>query len=110
VAQTAELRRLETEPDASPGGGITPESEAQEVRMNAAEHRFGAIAAQIIELPAQGVAGWRAKAGALLLVLEHGVCSYIGDTLDDIASGEVGDEDHRLSLSRARDIAGRAVA
>jgi Sugar (and other) transporter len=43
-----------------------------------------------------------------LLVLEPGVCVQIDDTLDDIASGEVGDEDHRLSLSLARDIVGRA--
>jgi hypothetical protein len=104
VAQGAEIARLSAEQEASPYPYGTPESTAQEARMTAAECEWETIAEQITDLPAQGAAGLRAKAAALLLVLKHDVCHGLADSLDDIAVGNVGDPDHRLSLSLARDL------
>jgi hypothetical protein len=102
--QTAVLARMEA--DKLPPG-ITPESDAHEQRMLAAERHYRAIAAEITRTPANDEAGLKAKAAALLLSLEHYLCHRIGSGLDDIATGEMGDDDHRLSLSLARDIVGR---
>jgi hypothetical protein len=104
IEQTAVLARMEA--DKLPPG-ITPESDAHEQRMLAAERHYRAIAAEVTRTPAHGEAGLKAKAAALMLALEHYLCHRIGSGLDDIATGEMGDDDHRLSLSLARDIVGR---
>ena len=84
--------------------GITPETEAAEARADAAERERDAIVEQIAATPAHGVTGWRAKAAALLIVLQHLVCAQIGTTLADVATGEIGGS-YLLALSLARDLA-----
>jgi hypothetical protein len=107
VAQLDEVARVQ---DALHHLPLSPASNALEQRLDAADGVWWNIADQIAGIPARGVPGQRAKAAALLLVLEHGVLTDIGDTLDDIAAGTAGDPDHRLALSLARDLIGGTPA
>jgi hypothetical protein len=107
VAQLDEVARVQ---DALHHLPLSPASNALEQRWDAADGVWWNIADQIAGIPARGVPGQRAKAAALLLVLEHGVLTDIGDTLDDIAAGNAGDPDHRLALSLARDLIGGTPA
>jgi hypothetical protein len=108
VAQGALTARIQAE-DLPPGSAAA--GEEQEERLAAADDKWWDLVDRITAMPARGETGQRAKAGALLLALHRGVCTYIDDTLADIASGAVGDPEHRLALSLASDILdGRILA
>ena len=85
--------------------GITAQSRDQERRLADALHEHSYLIDQISDLPAATLAGVRAKAQAMLDVLERIVAPDKGaKSLDDIASGDAGQIEDCLSLSLARDV------
>jgi hypothetical protein len=89
--------------------GITPESEAYEAKMDAEDDVRRDIFEKIVGIAAQTSAGLQVKAEVMLLLLQNYVCDSIGDTLDDIASGDLGEIEDRMALSIARDIRARGA-
>ena len=77
AAQGEELARIMAEGDDLPSG-FTPASEDQERRLDEANDAWWSLFDEITAIPAQGVAGQRAKAATMLLVLEH----TIGNGID----------------------------
>ena len=86
---------------------ITPASEAQERRLDAAPDDWWATAERIEATPARTAGGLRAKAEAMRLVLLRLVCCHPGDTIEYIAESEMED---RMAWSLARDILAGAAA
>ena len=77
AAQGEELARIMAEGDDLPSG-FTPASEDQERRLDEANDAWWSLFDEITAIPAQGLAGQRAKAATMLLVLEH----TIGNGID----------------------------
>jgi hypothetical protein len=92
--------------------GITPQSKDQEQRLSDAENQYLHLIEQIAETPATTPAGLRAKAQVMQSFLERVVLDDVGaSSLDDIASRDAGQTEHRMVLSIVRDVlAGRAAA
>ena len=104
VAQGDVMVRINAEPD--PPGGICPASIDQERRLDEANNRWVVIIDRITAIPAQGVHR-SARQGGRHAALPR-ACSPRGadDMLADIAAGAVGEGEHRLALSLARDLLG----
>jgi hypothetical protein len=84
--------------------GITQQSKDHERRHGAADDEwFGAIRG-VADTPARTLVGLRAKAAVMLSVIEELVSAGNGDTLDDVAAGDIGEDEDRMALSLARDI------
>jgi hypothetical protein len=84
--------------------GITPQSEDHERRHGAADDEWFDAVRDVADTPARTLLGVRAKAAVLLSVIEELVFTRFGDTLDDVAAGDVGEDEDRMAVSLARDI------
>jgi hypothetical protein len=109
TAREAETVRLLAEGQALSSGPI-PESEAQEAALDAVTDAWDATVERICATQARTTAGRHAKAAALLIVQRRFICDHVGDTLDDVAAGDIGQIEDQLALSLARDLVGRTAA
>jgi hypothetical protein len=99
IRRWAAVAAIEAEPI-----GDELQCEDQEERMADADHQLFAVIDEIETTHARALPGLHAKAGAMLFLLERFACVNIGDTLDDVADGTVGEYEDRMALSLARDI------
>lgn len=99
------VQRIQAE-GASLPAGITPESCDQERRLSAANELWWEAVERIEGTPARTLAGLRAKADALRLVLLRCNCG-IDPTVEDIADLDM---DNRMAWSIARDLLARSAA
>jgi hypothetical protein len=100
LRQDEAVRSIEAEP--VPPLGITAESEDKERRLNEADDLWFELAERITEVQAHSVAGLRAKASVMHLLLRR--CESMPDNAPDADPGD------RMAWSLAADVlAGRFV-
>jgi len=80
------------------------EEQDYEARFDLAYNAFRAAVDRAEMIAPVTPAGFQAKAGILLLVLEHIVATNIGETLEDVAKGIAGDASDKFSVALARDL------
>jgi hypothetical protein len=80
------------------------DEEDHEQRYSLADHEWFVAVRDVADTPARTLAGVRAKASVMLSMIEELVFTGHVDTLDDIAAGNVGEDEDRMAPSLARDI------
>lgn len=98
---TAGVKKLEAEP-LYHFEYNSPEDVSYEVRMEGVCTRQDDAFFAIMEFPALTLAGLRAKADTVRIMLEACVCVELGQTIVDI--DEMGDRTHLIAWSLARDV------